>query len=71
MSVLIEHRPQIIKSFDQQAKDCHVLLKKPKDVRHYPDVYTSLMDALYNGLGYVRQTEPLVHSTIFDRIRLH
>ena len=29
------------------------------------------MDALYNGLGYVRQTEPQVHSTIFDRIRLH
>ena len=74
MSVLIEHRPMVIKNFDVQGRaplDLTVLQKHIGDRQHYPDVYTNLVESLYNGLEYVQQTEPKVHSTIFERIRVH
>lgn len=40
------------------------------DKQFYPDAFANLMDALNNGLEYVSMTQPEVHNTIFDRIRL-
>ena len=72
MSVLIEHRPQIIKSIEKlnQMQQISILKKSISDKQQYPDVWSNVVDSLQSGLDYASQIEPSVHISIFNKIRV-
>ena len=80
MNIILVHAPQVSKLPDSQQVQAgksrsvvdatHVLQRSLTDRQYFPDVFGNMVDTLNNGLDYISMTQPDVHCTIFDRIRL-